>query len=149
MLWGCRVVVPLRGRKRALQMLHESHRGMVRISYMWWPGMDKEVVQHVKQCSDCRATRKDPPPVPFHPWTWPEKPWSRIHIDYAGPMKGKMFLLMMDAHSKSTAQTRQHQQQRWNYSGNRSLHWVQKSTTLQRSPVRNPSDFLKEMDATS
>ena len=105
LLWGCRVVVPPRGRKRALQMLHESHPGMVRMkalarSYMWWPGMDKEIEQHVKQCSDCQTTRKDPPPVPLHPWTWPEKPWSRIHIDYAGPMEGKMFLLMMDAHSK-------------------------------------------------
>ena len=31
LLWGCRVVVPPRGRKRALQMLHESHPGMVRM----------------------------------------------------------------------------------------------------------------------
>ena len=62
--------------------------------------MDKEIEQHVKQCSDCQTTRKDPPPVSLHPWTWPEKPWSRIHIDYAGPVEGKMFLLTMDAHSK-------------------------------------------------
>ena len=97
LLWGCRVVVPPRGRKRALQMLHESHPGMVRMkalarSYMWWPGMDKEIEQHVKQCSDCQTTRKDPPPVPIHPWTWPEKPWSHIHIDYAGPMEGNYVL---------------------------------------------------------
>ena len=32
--------------------------------------------------------------------SWPEKPWSRVHIDYAGPMEGKMFLLIVDAHSK-------------------------------------------------
>ena len=86
-------------------MLHESHPGIARMkslarSYMWWPGMDKDIEHQVKACSDCQSTRKDPPPVPLHPWTWPERPWSRVHIDYAGPMEGKMFLLMMDAHSK-------------------------------------------------
>ena len=32
--------------------------------------------------------------------TLPETPWSQIHIDYAGPFEGKMFLLMADPHSK-------------------------------------------------
>ena len=104
-LWGCRVVVPPRGRKQALQMLHESHPGIARMkalarSYMWWPGMDKEIEHYVKECSDCQSTQKEPPSVPLHPWTWPERPWSRVHIDYAGPLEGKMFLLIMDAHSR-------------------------------------------------
>ncbi|CAC5378003.1 unnamed protein product [Mytilus coruscus] len=38
--------------------------------------------------------------APMHPWEWPSKPWSRIHIDYAGPLYGKMFLVCVDAHSK-------------------------------------------------
>ena len=33
-------------------------------------------------------------------WEWPSPPWSRIHIDYAGPLQGKMFLVVVDAHSK-------------------------------------------------
>ena len=36
----------------------------------------------------------------MHPWSWPDRPWSRIHVDYAGPFEGKMFLLIIDAHSK-------------------------------------------------
>ena len=28
------------------------------------------------------------------------KPWQRIHIDFAGPMKGKMYLVTVDVHSK-------------------------------------------------
>ena len=30
----------------------------------------------------------------------PDAPWSRIHVDYAGPFLGKMFLVVVDAHSK-------------------------------------------------
>ena len=27
-------------------------------------------------------------------------PWARLHIDYAGPVDGRMFLIVTDAHSK-------------------------------------------------
>ena len=23
--------------------------------------------------------------APIQPWEWPERPWSRLHVDYAGP----------------------------------------------------------------
>ena len=36
----------------------------------------------------------------YTPWARTEKLWSRIHIDYAGPFEGKIFLLMIDTHSK-------------------------------------------------
>ena len=36
----------------------------------------------------------------MHPWDWPERPWQRIHLDYAGPFMGKMFLIAVNAHSK-------------------------------------------------
>ena len=38
--------------------------------------------------------------APPNPWRWPSKPWQRINIDYAGPFMTKMFLLVVDAHSK-------------------------------------------------
>ena len=37
------------------------------------------------------------PAAPLHPWGRPEKPWTGIHIDYAGPFLGKMFLVAVDA----------------------------------------------------
>ena len=37
---------------------------------------------------------------PFYPWEWPEKPWSRIHLDHAGPFMGQLFLIVIDAYSK-------------------------------------------------
>ena len=104
-LWGCRVVVPIQGRKSTLKMLHETHPGIVKMKalargYVWWPGMDGEIEACVKECTTCQLSRKEPPPVPLHPWEWPRKPWSRVHIDYAGPFEGRMFLLAIDAHSK-------------------------------------------------
>ena len=29
--------------------------------------------------------------VPMHTWEWPEHPWERTHINYAGPFMGKIF----------------------------------------------------------
>ena len=73
--------------------LHETHPGICRMkasarSYVWWTKMDADLEQKVRQCS------------PLHPWEWPHKPWVRLHLDYAGPFLGKMFIIMIDAHSK-------------------------------------------------
>ena len=41
-----------------------------------------------------------PPPTPIQPWDWPQRPWVRIHADYAGPIEGHMLLIVVDSHSK-------------------------------------------------
>ena len=69
-------------------------------SYMWWPGLDKSKENKARSCSQCEAVRHQPPVAPLYPWCWPEKPWQRIHVDFAGPFQGKMFLVTVDAHSK-------------------------------------------------
>jgi len=38
--------------------------------------------------------------VPLHPWQWPTRPWTRLHVDFAGPIDGKMLLIIVDSHSK-------------------------------------------------
>lgn len=62
--------------------------------------MDEELETMTKNCSGCLETRHMPPPVPVHPWEWPTEPWQRIHVDYAGPVEGHNFLVVIDAHSK-------------------------------------------------
>ena len=54
----------------------------------------------MRNCSTCQISRNDPPQAVLHPWEWPNKPWTRIHADYAGPFLGKMFLIIIDAHLK-------------------------------------------------
>ena len=56
---------------------------------------DCEESEGLRQMSNQSA----PAEAPLHPWERPELPWSRIHIDYAGPYKGEMFLVVMDAYS--------------------------------------------------
>ncbi len=53
-----------------------------------------------KAVQTCQEHMKAPANAPLHPWEWPEKPWKRIHIDYAGPFLGHMFLILVNAHSK-------------------------------------------------
>ncbi|UYV66983.1 K02A2.6-like [Cordylochernes scorpioides] len=40
------------------------------------------------------------PPSTISEWTWPEKPWHRLHMDLAGPFMGRMFLVIVDAYTK-------------------------------------------------
>ena len=42
----------------------------------------------------------NPRTAPVHPWEFPPNPWERLHIDYAGPFRGHMYLIAVDAHSK-------------------------------------------------
>ena len=49
----------------------------------------------------------------MHVWENAKSPWVRIHLDFAGPYLGKMFLVFMDLYSKwldviSVSSTRQH-----------------------------------------
>ena len=48
----------------------------------------------------CQSNKGNPPKAPLHPWEWPSRPWSRLHIDHAGPFHGKLFLIVVDAYSK-------------------------------------------------
>ena len=38
--------------------------------------------------------------VQLNPWIWTPKPWSRVHIDFGGPLYGKMYMIIIDTHSK-------------------------------------------------
>ena len=104
-LWGTRVIVPVKLRNKVLIELHDSHPGISRMKnlarqYVWWPGMDKDIEKEVQTCSTCQASRNMPQSAPLHVWEWPQRPWTRVHADYAGPLEGKMFLILIDAHSK-------------------------------------------------
>ena len=67
---------------------------------MWWPSIDTDLEKMVKSCSLCQGLRNNPTKTDLHPWEYPQNPWSRLHVDYAGPLFGKMYLIVVDAYSK-------------------------------------------------
>ena len=62
--------------------------------------MTKDIETVVRQCQMCQSVQSVPPVSPLHPWSWPTRPWTRLHLDCAGPIDGKMVLVLVDAHSK-------------------------------------------------
>lgn len=57
---------------------------------------------NVKAILDAMAEQAHSTPVkvPLQPWQIPSAPWERIHIDFASPLNGFSFLIIVDAYSK-------------------------------------------------
>ena len=70
------------------------------MSYVWWPGIDRDIEITVSKCHTCQIHEPVPPQAPIHPWEYPNRHWARVHVDHMGPFLGKHFLLLVDAHSK-------------------------------------------------
>ncbi|UYV66609.1 K02A2.6-like [Cordylochernes scorpioides] len=105
LLWGSRVIIPERLRKDILNLLHDTHIGIVGTKALarglcWWPKMDGDIERMISSCAVCLSYSHDPPKTDVYPWIWPSRPWSRLHIDHAGPFQGKLFLVVVDAYSK-------------------------------------------------
>ena len=98
-------MIPQQHRQSMVDEVHVGHPGVCRMkaiarSIMWWPKMDVDLEAKVKTCEKCLVNQKMPPAAPLHPWEYPHKPWSRLHVDFAGPVYGRMLLIIVDAYSK-------------------------------------------------
>ncbi len=105
LLQSARVVVPPTLRRRVLDELHSAHQGIERMKSLarqscWWPGLTNDVDKMVAACTACQQVAKKPQKTELQQWPLEEKPMRRVHIDYAGPFKGAMWLIFVDAFSK-------------------------------------------------
>ena len=62
---GSRVIIPPQGREEVLNILHDSHSGMVKMkslarSYVWWPKLDTHLEGKVRSCATCQSHQKTP-----------------------------------------------------------------------------------------
>jgi len=62
--------------------------------------MDKQIESLVNCCVACQASMHLPLAALLHPWTFPDRPWSKLHMDYAGSINNHMLLVVIDAFSK-------------------------------------------------
>ena len=104
-LWGCRVIIPPPLRDQVIAVLHDGHPGISQMkrlarSHVWWPLLDATIDTCVRACHQCQVQRASQPEVPAQPWPFPQRPWQRVHVDFAGPVEGKQLLVVVDAYSK-------------------------------------------------
>ena len=69
-------------------------------SHFWWTRLDKNIEILGKSCTECQQNQPNPPPMALHPWIWPDIPWKRVHVDFARPFLGHMFIVAVDTFSK-------------------------------------------------
>ena len=103
-VWGSRVIIPPRGRKAVLQELHEGHPGMSRMKsfarmHVWWPGLE-DVENHVREGPHVKPISRNHLSRHYTRGNGPRGHGFRLHLDFAGPVDGKMFLVLINAHSK-------------------------------------------------
>ena len=81
-------VVPQRHRGAALDGCHRevAHQGQHRSAALmqecfWWPGMTRDLRNHIKKCSCCRKYEAAPPVVPMKPLAC-SGPGELLHVDF-------------------------------------------------------------------
>lgn len=104
-MWGYRLVVPPGAQNEVLRELHSGHMGIIKMkslarSYVWWPGLDKDLERIARECEACLQCSNSPAKADLIPWTWTKGPWQRLHLDFLGPFQGKTFIIAVDSHSK-------------------------------------------------
>ncbi|XP_058456315.1 uncharacterized protein K02A2.6-like [Malaya genurostris] len=108
------IVIPECYHQRVLKQLHRGHQGVERTkaiarSVVYWANIDDDIENLVRQCCICASTAKSPTHHQPQPWPRAAGPWKRIHLDYAGPLDGFYYLVVVDSYSKwpEIFQTRQ------------------------------------------
>ena len=74
--WNLRVVVLQTLKFTMLNILHDTHIGIVRMnslarSRIWWPGIDADIERLCSQCVSCSQDSKDPTKFQLSVWDFP------------------------------------------------------------------------------
>uniref|UniRef100_A0A1X7VSL3 Integrase catalytic domain-containing protein n=1 Tax=Amphimedon queenslandica TaxID=400682 RepID=A0A1X7VSL3_AMPQE len=67
---------------------------------MWWPGMDSDIKNIVQHCEIRQKVQAKSSSAPPHGWNWPAQHLNRSHLDFAGPILGHGYLVVVDACTK-------------------------------------------------
>ncbi|PIO53407.1 hypothetical protein TELCIR_25259, partial [Teladorsagia circumcincta] len=105
LLFGSRIIIPPALQPTVMKALHEGHPGMNRMkalarSHVFWTKINDDLEKLVRTCNACQEAAKSPVKNTLCSWSRPDAPWSRIHIDFAGPIDVISYLVVVDAFSK-------------------------------------------------
>ena len=78
-----RVIIPKAYRKHLLELLHDTHPGIVKMkavarSHFWQPNLDRYIESMFANCEACQQVAKFPPTTRLQSWVWPKAPWEHI-----------------------------------------------------------------------
>ena len=99
-----RIVIPPQGQRTMLNELHEVHPGICHMKapvrchicrQIWMP-----TFKAVENCQICQVNCKALEKASLYPWEHTDDPWVCLHVHYAMPFLNKMFLIIIDSHSK-------------------------------------------------
>ena len=69
---GCHQEAAYQGQRRSIALMQEC---------FWWPGMTRDLRNHIKKCSHCRKYEAAPPVVPMKPLAC-SGPGELLHVDF-------------------------------------------------------------------
>ena len=101
---GARIVIPINLRKEIKQILHAGHLGIERTkcnarSALFWPNMNEELSEMIKNCDSCQKFRKCQMRESLIQHDIPSKPWVKVGTDLF-TLFNKTFLVIVDYTSK-------------------------------------------------
>ena len=62
--------------------------------------IDKDLENCSKGYPACQQHQNVEQKTLLHPLEFLKRPWQRLHVDFAGPFQGHMWLITVDAYSK-------------------------------------------------
>ena len=101
-----RVVIPSKLRNAVLRLAHDGHPGSNMMkSFMrtnvWWPKIDRNVEDFVKDCRGCNLVSAPQSPEPLVRREMPNGPWQDVAVDFLGPLpEGQHLLVVVDYYSR-------------------------------------------------
>ena len=89
--------------KRMQKELHVGHPGISWMKslmrcYLYWLKMDEDIEDVVKSCRGCSLAAKSPP-IKFQPWPKPDVPWSTKYTDFARPLNGAYYHVVVNSYT--------------------------------------------------
>ena len=89
-LRNSRIFLPHKLQRKAVSIAHESHQGVEKTKALlrenvWFPKMHDIVKEALSTCIPCLSTGANVRPEPITMTKMPDKPWTKLHIDFKGP----------------------------------------------------------------
>lgn len=99
-----RVFIPQPLRSKVLAQLHSCHPGISGMkslarALIWYPGIDRDIVDLVRNCKQCQSVLAKPAQNSNIDWPKPNRKWSRVHVDHFF-FHNKIFFIVIDALTK-------------------------------------------------